>query len=143
MLVDVVSGEVSMGWDAVASMMPLYSGGKLKFLGVAGSRRLPMLPDVPTLLEQGYPQYQYASSWYGIYAPAGTPDAAVSGLEQALLAAGKNPALVEKLQASGFLVSRAPARRPGSAWKRARALGAHREGGGHRLRRMMPGMEQA
>ncbi|MDX3877125.1 Bug family tripartite tricarboxylate transporter substrate binding protein [Achromobacter denitrificans] len=104
MLVDVVSGEVSMGWDAVASMMPLYSGGKLKFLGVAGSRRLPMLPDVPTLLEQGYPQYQYASSWYGIYAPAGTPDAAVSGLEQALLAAGKNPALVEKLQASGFLV---------------------------------------
>ncbi|MDT4841867.1 hypothetical protein AGI3411_00113 [Achromobacter agilis] len=104
MLVDVVSGEVSMGWDAVASMMPLYTGGKLKFLGVAGSRRLPMLPDVPTLLEQGYPQYQHASSWYGVYAPAGTPDAAISALEQAFLAAGKNPALVAKLQASGFLV---------------------------------------
>ncbi|MCW0209568.1 MAG: tripartite tricarboxylate transporter substrate binding protein [Achromobacter sp.] len=109
MLVDVVSGEVSMGWDAVASMMPLYTGGKLKFLGVAGSRRLPMLPDVPTLLEQGYPQYQHASSWYGIYAPAGTPDAAVGALEQAFLAAGRSPALIAKLQASGFLVDPKPA----------------------------------
>ncbi|WP_241075734.1 Bug family tripartite tricarboxylate transporter substrate binding protein [Achromobacter insuavis] len=104
MLVDVAGGEVSMGWDAVASMLPLYNAGKIKFLGVAGSRRLPMLPDVPTLLEQGFPQYQHAASWYGIYAPAATPDATVARLEQAFVAAGKQPALIERLQAAGFVV---------------------------------------
>lgn len=121
MLVDVVGGEVSMGWDAVASMIPLYSGGKLKILGVAGARRLPMLPDVPTLLEQGYPQYEHASSWYAVYAPAGTPDAAVGELEQAFLAAGKDPALVAKLQAGGFLVA------PRPAAEAARRMRAERE----------------
>ena len=104
MLVDVAGGEVSMGWDAVASMLPLYNAGKVKFLGVAGNRRLPTLPDVPTLLEQGYPQYQHAASWYGVYAPAATPDATIAQLEQAFVAAGKRPALVEKLQTAGFLV---------------------------------------
>ncbi|CAB3955328.1 hypothetical protein LMG6001_03989 [Achromobacter insolitus] len=104
MLVDVAGGEVSMGWDAVASMLPLYNAGKVKFLGVAGTRRLPTLPDVPTLLEQGFPQYQHAASWYGVYAPAATPDAVIAKLEQAFLAAGKRPALVQKLQAGGFLV---------------------------------------
>ena len=104
MLVDVAGAEVSMGWDAVASMLPLYNAGKIKFLGVAGSRRLPMLPDVPTLLEQGFPQYQHAASWYGIYAPAATPDGTVARLEQAFVAAGKQPALIERLQAAGFVV---------------------------------------
>lgn len=108
MLVDVISGQVSFGWDAVASMMPLYNGGKLKFLGVSGSHRLPQLPNVPTLSEQGFPQYEHATSWYGIFVPAGTPDATVARLEKALLAAARSPKLVERLQTNGFVVAPQP-----------------------------------
>ncbi|AVO49210.1 ABC transporter substrate-binding protein [Melaminivora suipulveris] len=104
MLVDVVSGNVSMGWDAVASMMPLYRGNKLRFLGVSGTRRIRALPDVPTAFEQGYPQFQYATSWYGAYVSASTPEATQQRLQDAFLKASQNPAAVSKLENLGLEV---------------------------------------
>lgn len=103
MLIDVVSGQLSMGWDALASMMPLYRGGKIKILGLSGDRRLPSLPDVPTAKEQGFPQFEAATSWYGIYAPAATPAATLNALEQAFLAAARKPELTRSLEAAGFV----------------------------------------
>ncbi|MFS2055529.1 Bug family tripartite tricarboxylate transporter substrate binding protein, partial [Variovorax sp. CT11-76] len=85
MLIDVVGGELSMGWDAAASMMPLYKGGKIKFLGLSGDKRLPALPDVPTAKEQGFGEFVAATSWYAVYAPAGTPAAVLSALERGFL----------------------------------------------------------
>lgn len=103
MLIDVVSGQLSMGWDALASMMPLYKGGKIKFLGLSGDRRMPALPDVPTAKEQGFGEFESATSWYGIYAPAATPAAALEALEKAFLAAARKPELARSLEAAGFV----------------------------------------
>ena len=103
MLIDVVGGELSMGWDAAASMMPLYKGGKIKFLGLSGDRRLPALPDVPTAKEQGFGEFVAATSWYAVYAPAGTPAAALSALERGFLAAAAKPELARSLEAAGLV----------------------------------------
>lgn len=103
MLIDVVSGQLSMGWDALASMMPLYKGGKIKFLGLSGNQRMPNLPDVPTAKEQGFPEFEPATSWYGIYAPAATPATTLDVLEKAFLAAAKKPELVRSLETAGFV----------------------------------------
>jgi tripartite-type tricarboxylate transporter receptor subunit TctC len=103
MLVDVAGSEVSMGWDAAASMMPLYKSGKIKFLGLSGERRLPALPDVPTAKEQGFPEFVAATSWYGAYAPSATPPALLSALEKSFLAAAAKPELARSLEAAGLV----------------------------------------
>ncbi|MVW72371.1 tripartite tricarboxylate transporter substrate binding protein [Bordetella sp. 15P40C-2] len=110
MLIDVASQEVSIGWDAVASMMPLYQGGKIKFLGISGTKRLSTLPDVPTIAEQGIPDYRTATSWYGIYVPAATPDATVAALEKAFIQASEDPTLRQRLLDNGLVVSPMPAK---------------------------------
>jgi tripartite-type tricarboxylate transporter receptor subunit TctC len=104
MLLDVVSSRVSMGWDAAASMVPLYQGGKIKFLGLSGSERLASLPGVPTAKEQGFPQFQAATSFYAIFAPAGLPDRIAAALERAFLKAARDPGLVKKLEDNGLIV---------------------------------------
>lgn len=103
MLIDVVGGELSMGWDAAASMMPLYKGGKIKFLGLSGDKRLPALPDVPTAKEQGFSEFVAATSWYAVYAPAATPPAALAALERSFLAAAAKPELARSLEAAGLV----------------------------------------
>ncbi|MGO4154085.1 Bug family tripartite tricarboxylate transporter substrate binding protein [Cupriavidus sp. YAF13] len=108
MLVDVISGTVSIGWDAVASMMPLYKGGKLQFLGVSGTRRAKALPDVPTLKEQGFSQYEYATSWYGAFLPAGTQPDVVAKVEKMFIVASGNAATAGKLEALGLEVAARP-----------------------------------
>lgn len=103
MLIDVVGGELSMGWDAAASMLPLYKGGKIKFLGLSGDKRLAALPDVPTAKEQGFAEFVPATSWYAVYAPAGTPPATLAALERSFLAAAAKPELARSLEAAGLV----------------------------------------
>lgn len=105
MLIDVSSGVVSIGWDAVASMMPLYEGGRIKFLGVSGTKRLDALPDVKTLSEQGFPEFEAATSFYGIVVPAQTPDDTVAALEGAFLKASEAPELRKQLAAKGLVMA--------------------------------------
>jgi tripartite-type tricarboxylate transporter receptor subunit TctC len=105
MLIDVSSGIVSIGWDAVASMMPLYQAGKIKFLGVSGTKRLDALPEVKTLAEQGFPEFKAATSFYGIVVPAATPDNTVAALEAAFLKASEAPELRKQLAAKGLIVA--------------------------------------
>jgi tripartite-type tricarboxylate transporter receptor subunit TctC len=104
MLLDVVSSRVSMGWDAAASMVPLYQSGKIKFLGLSGSDRLASLPGVPTAKEQGFPQFEAATSFYAVFAPAGLPDKTAAALERVFLQAAKDPGLVKRLQENGLIV---------------------------------------
>lgn len=103
MLIDVASGQLSMGWDALASMMPLYKGGRIKFLGLSGNKRLPVLPDVATAKEQGFNEFEPATSWYGIYAPAGTASHRLDALEKAFMMAAAQPGLQRSLEAAGFV----------------------------------------
>jgi len=124
MLVDVMSGNVSMGWDAVASMMQLYKGGKLQFLAVGGTQRVKSLPDVPTAREQGFNQYDYATSWYAAFVPAATPPDILATLEKMFLHASGNAASAAKLEALGLEVVARPGKdaqqrmlRERAAWK--------------------------
>ena len=105
MLVDVSSGVVPIGWDAVASMIPLYSAGKIKFLGVSGEQRLEALPNVATLAEQGFPEFKAATSFYGIVVPAGTPDKTIKNLEAAFIKAAGAADLKQQLAARGLMTA--------------------------------------
>lgn len=110
MLIDVISGNLSIGWDAIASKMQLYKGGKLQFLGVSGQKRAKALPEVPTLKEQGFNQFEFATSWYGAFVPAGTPAEVVARVEQMFLSASSDASASAKLEALGLEVVARPAK---------------------------------
>jgi tripartite-type tricarboxylate transporter receptor subunit TctC len=68
-LTDIMGGQVSIGWSDLSTAVPLIQSGKLKPLAVTGRERLPVLPSVPTMKEQGFPDYEL-SNWVGVYLPA-------------------------------------------------------------------------
>lgn len=77
--IDVMSGQVDMLFSVLPLVLPHINAGKLRPLAVASESRSPLLPDVPTLRELGYPGV-LGTAWNGIMAPAGTPKAIVSKL---------------------------------------------------------------
>ena len=97
---DVAGGRVSMMFDAFGSSASLLKGGQLRALGVTSTARLPALPDVPTIAEQGVPRFSYYF-WLGIFAPAGTPKDVTQKLSDALRSALASSDLKERLQAAG------------------------------------------
>ncbi len=76
---DLMAGQISLMLDTT-TCLPLIAGGKLRALAVASKARNPALPNVPTFAELGLPIY--ASSWYGLMAPAGTPAAIIERLNR-------------------------------------------------------------
>ena len=69
---DLVSGQVDMVFDGLGSSVPHIKGGRVKALMVSGTKRSPALPDVPCAAEVGFPDYT-VTTWYGMWAPKGTP----------------------------------------------------------------------
>ncbi len=96
-----LSGEIRLG-TAGASMLTLQhlKTGKIKALGISGQRRWSLLPELPTLLEQGIPFKP--SSWFGLFAPANTPEAITQPLIQALASVLAQPQTAEKLRNLGM-----------------------------------------
>jgi tripartite-type tricarboxylate transporter receptor subunit TctC len=80
-LIDVVAGRVSMIVDNMPSALPHIKGGKLRALGVTGSKRSSALPEVPTIAEAGVPGYE-SLSWSGFALPAGAPRDVVQRLNR-------------------------------------------------------------
>ena len=78
-MIDVVGGHSQIVLSSLIQTMPHIRSGKLKPLGTGGKKRSPILPDVPTIAEAGVPGYEMAN-WWGIVAPAGTPQAIVDRL---------------------------------------------------------------
>jgi tripartite-type tricarboxylate transporter receptor subunit TctC len=97
-LTDLIGGQVSVMWSDLITAMPLVQGGKLKALAVTGKSRLPLLPAVPTMIEQGYPEYELGN-WQGMYLPANAPPAVTAKLTAMIHAAIK--AELAALEASG------------------------------------------
>ncbi len=87
-LTDLMGGQFSVMWTDLSTGMPLVLGGKLKALAVTGRTRLGPTPNVPTMMEQGYPDYVLAN-WVGLYMPANAPAAAAAKLTSMLHAAIK------------------------------------------------------
>lgn len=80
-MTDVIAGHIDMMFDAVTTALPHIQAGKVRPLGVTGSKRSPQLPDVPTIAEAALPGYEIWG-WLGVVAPAGTPKEIVTKLNQ-------------------------------------------------------------
>lgn len=93
---DLIGGQVGVAFADISSTVELVRSGRVKALGYSGPSRLPMLPDVPTLNEAGYPFRNY--TWYGVFAPAKTPPAIVAKLNAAINQALKDPDVVKRLR---------------------------------------------
>ena len=98
----VLGNEVQFILDNLVIMLPHIQAGKVRALAAANDQRLPQLPDVPTMAEVGYPQLNL-TSWIGIAAPAGTPDAAVQTLHKAVRQVAASPAMIANLKDRGVL----------------------------------------
>lgn len=100
MFLDLVGGRLELGTSTPASAVPQVKAGRLRGLGVTGTRRLPELPDVPTVAEgAGLPGFEF-TGFYAIIAPAGTPPDIVNTLSAAMAKAMAAPGFKEKFRAA-------------------------------------------
>jgi tripartite-type tricarboxylate transporter receptor subunit TctC len=100
-LQDVMANRVDMMFDVALSSGPLIAGGKLKALAVAAPQRMPGMDKVPTLTEAGVSGAD-AGVWFGVMAPAGTPDTAVTALNDAVVKALAQPDVMQRLSDQGM-----------------------------------------
>lgn len=98
--IDLISGRVSIMFDNGA--LQHVKGGKLKAIAVTSAKRVPWLPDTPTMTEQGLAGYE-AAAWYGVFAPGGTPGEIVRKLADDITWAVRSPDTVEKLTVAGAI----------------------------------------
>ncbi|MBV1799524.1 tripartite tricarboxylate transporter substrate binding protein [Siccirubricoccus sp. G192] len=89
-VLDVITGRIAMTFESANNFLPFYRDGRVSILAVSSDRRLPLLPEVPTFAEAGYPD-MVVVSWLAVYAPAGTPDQVIACLNQAVVAAVESP----------------------------------------------------
>jgi len=88
---DLLGGRTQFTIDGLVTLYPLIKAGKVRPLAIARAERWPALPDVPTLVESGYPDF-VLDAWTGIVAPAGTPAPIIAKLNAAINTALKTPA---------------------------------------------------
>ncbi len=93
---ELASGRIDFAFSPIAVALPEIRDGRLIALAVSGKERASALPDMPTTLEAGYPNSDYAL-WLGIFLPAKTPQAIVERLHQATMKALQTPALRDRL----------------------------------------------
>jgi tripartite-type tricarboxylate transporter receptor subunit TctC len=89
-MIDVIGGHTKVMFSSLVQTTPHIKSGKLRALGTGGAKRSPILPDVPTIDEAGVPGY-LGVNWWGIIAPAGTPQAVIDRVSKALNAVQDNP----------------------------------------------------
>ena len=121
---DLQTGRVQMMIDIIGSNFGTVKSGKLKVLAAMSDKRLPLLPDVPSVAELGYPQLA-GDIWFAISAPAKTPPAILEKLQREMAAIIKSPAMREKFAPLGLeMVGNTPAemnamvQRDGDRWSR-------------------------
>jgi tripartite-type tricarboxylate transporter receptor subunit TctC len=103
-VIDAVGGQIEILFDNLPSSMPQINAGNLRPLAVAWRERLPSMPDVPTLAEEGYPQLNQPA-WYGLLAPKGTPPEIIKTLHAAAVVALKDPKVISALEKQGAFPS--------------------------------------
>jgi tripartite-type tricarboxylate transporter receptor subunit TctC len=101
-LTALMGGQVSVMFAALGSIQSMLGAGKVRAIAVAAKERTPLLPDVPAIAEQGVPDFEVVN-WFGILAPAGTPDAAVMQLNHAINAVVQSPASRDRFASLGFV----------------------------------------
>jgi tripartite-type tricarboxylate transporter receptor subunit TctC len=101
-LVDLMGGQVTAMTEPMASAYPHVKDGKLRALAVTSSKRIPAIPGIPTVAEAGYAGFDMPS-WYGIWAPAGTPQIAIDKVYAATQKALQSPAVKARFEAMSFI----------------------------------------
>ena len=101
-LTDLMAGRLDAASVGAPAVLQLVKAGKLRCIATGSTQRLAQLPDVPTVAEQGFPNFEM-TQWYGILAPSTMPAAAIDRLAQASAASVKQPAAQEKLAADAAI----------------------------------------
>ena len=99
---DLMGGHIQLLSADLPVLEPLVKGGKLRALALFATERSPLLPDLPTAAELGYPR-MLMGNWYAMLAPAGVPADALGSLEKAMLEAMQSPAVAARLAAGGVM----------------------------------------
>ena len=107
--VDIASGAVAMMFYPYQPLMPLLQTGKVRLLATTGLKRASYLPDIPTVIESGIPDFS-AIAWHGFYAPAGTSKQVVDTIYAALTKTMADPKVMASLAATGIDIDLAPPR---------------------------------
>ncbi|RZA13381.1 MAG: hypothetical protein EOP93_20415 [Lysobacteraceae bacterium] len=101
-LADLMGGQVQVYVDAITTSLPLARAGKVRIIGMMGEKRAPIAPEIPTFVEAGYPDV-VAQSWYGLFAPAGTPKPVVDRLNAAVQVALRSAEVTRRYASDGTL----------------------------------------
>ena len=96
-----IQGETQAMFAVMQPLQAQVQAGKLRAIAVTTGKRFPLLPDLPTIAESGYPGFE-ALAWNGVMVPAATPKPVIARLNAEMNAILKQPDVVEKMQASGF-----------------------------------------
>jgi len=99
-LTDLIGGQIQLFFDAATGLINMGKQGKVRLIGVASDRRLPVLPDVPTFVEQGFKNFT-GSTWAGMIAPAGTPRDIVRRMSEEVTRIVRSEEMRPRLEAMG------------------------------------------
>jgi hypothetical protein len=102
-ILDTIGGTTQVMFPSLFTAYPQIKGNKLTALGIAGKKRSPVLPNVPTLAEQGIPNVE-VDQWYAMFAPAGTPKPIIQQLNKALVAVLNEKSNESKIEEQGATV---------------------------------------
>jgi tripartite-type tricarboxylate transporter receptor subunit TctC len=100
-LTDVISGQIPIFFNMMNNVSPFAKSGKVKLLAVASSKRLPSLPNIQTIAESGFPNFD-VFPWFGLLAPAGTPKNIISQLNNEIQSLLESKDISDKLRSLSF-----------------------------------------
>lgn len=99
-ITDILAGNVSLMFNSMPSVLPQAKAGKLRGIAVSSARRSAAAPDIPTVAEAGIPGFEYVT-WYGLFAPAGTPRDIVGRLNAQVVKILSEPELAKRFASQG------------------------------------------
>nr|WP_230427102.1 tripartite tricarboxylate transporter substrate binding protein [Cupriavidus yeoncheonensis] len=100
-LTQVMGGQIAVMYDGMVTSLPMIKAGKLQAYAVASKERSPLLPQVPTFAEAGYPDIQF-SNWVGVFVSAKVPDELAQKIQAAVYKAAATPRMQERIASLGF-----------------------------------------
>ena len=119
MMQDLLGGQIQMAYASALQAKPHIDAGKIKAIGVTGEHRIAVMPNVPTLLEQGLKEDVYRlTGWLAFAAPAGTPPAVVKRIADELRFACEQPDVKARIAAMGFELKASTPEAFATAYKR-------------------------
>jgi len=101
-IIALLGGETDLFFSTPPAAMTQMAAGRLRALGVTGNERAPFAPEIPTITESGLPGYE-VDGWVGLFAPKGTPEAAINAVQQAFAKAVRNEETQKALANGGFI----------------------------------------